>query len=478
MNLKIISLLIVALVMPVAQALIYFPEIGDNTFYLGKTLPKGTITIQPDDDFNGLFALSLSCDDQSITFYTLPLNIDRDQRLRVEIPKMTAEITFEGSCFYLASLTTISGKLVEEAKSTRFKVSSSADLEVVPNKKEYLPGEKLTLTMTFGEGLDGEKEITVTGIEESAPFKTSSTKVTKTFSLPTSISSGEHKYSVSITDRHGNTAAFNDAYYITAVPTAIQVAIKPRDVLPSETATIIPFLSDQGNQEIPDNRIRVEVRSPNDDILLNQETTSSKALLYPFPTGSKPGFYKVLVTSDKLSFTDEIKVLEQEDLTTTITKNMVEFSNKGNVPITGMVGIELDGDEKHVIKRKISVGPQETANVDLSRLVPAGTYSVMVADIDGEKQEVMAQAKGVDLEDNRNILKKAGDGLGKITGKSVKLVGDTRMPFGMVLLLLIVVAAVILNGVHFFRKRKKPAEKKEPEYLTLPAKEEKNEGKI
>jgi len=67
----------------------------------------------------------------------------------------------------------------------------------------------------------------------------------------------------------------------------------------------------------------------------------------------------------------------------------------------------------------------------------------MVADIDGEKPEVMAQAKGVDLEDNRNILKKAGDGLGKITGKSVKLVGDTRMPFGMVLLLLIVVAAVL-----------------------------------
>jgi len=143
----------------------------------------------------------------------------------------------------------------------------------------------------------------------------------------------------------------------------------------------------------------------------------------------------------------------------------------------------MESDDKtYLINKKINLEPEQVITIDLSKEVPQGTYDILLpkeivektSEVESEDnesvQEVVEQTnliENVQIDDNRNLLKKTTAGVSGITGAVVGAAGyvSSRPVLAAAILALIILATVTHYSWGFIRNKVKGGKREETEHI-------------
>ncbi|MBT3304232.1 adenylate/guanylate cyclase domain-containing protein [Candidatus Woesearchaeota archaeon] len=192
----------------------------------------------------------------------------------------------------------------------------------------------------------------------------------------------------------------------------------------------------------------------------NKEVTSTTGTTLNLPIGNTdlPGQYNLKITSEELSSEKTFQVLEKIELDAAIEGNELLISNLGNVLYEETIFLELEKEGKMitlVLKSEIEVGEKET--FDIGTKTEDGTYNLKLTTKALEKEW-----SNIVIEDHRNGVKKAKDGLYSITGALTwNSENGSKTPMYLVIVAIIIIVLAIVFHQRVGSKLKKVIKKQD-----------------
>jgi len=226
--------------------------------------------------------------------------------------------------------------------------------------------------------------------------------------------------------------------------------------------------------------IDIKIVGPDEKVIVEKKVQSMSSLVFETQKNQMPGTYVMLSNykdiEEKNTFTiEEIKKVEMNQ-----EGSLVYVENIGNVDYNDEITIILESDgKKYLVNKKIKLKPLEKISLDLSKEVPQGVYDITLPEetveelsteedeaekINESAQDVFGPVnliKNVPIEDNRNVIKKTGDGLTAVTGA---VISTAKIIASKPTLASIILVVIILGTVTYYSrgflvekiKRKKP----------------------
>lgn len=192
--------------------------------------------------------------------------------------------------------------------------------------------------------------------------------------LSENIKTGKHTMYFSIDDPDGNWGNTDRSLNIEAIPTELTLTSYQDSVRPGDVLEIMPMLYDQANEFIKED-ISVALTNPNGATIFLSSVTGNDKLAIGIPQFSIPGVWTIKAAFGDLIYEEEVQVEEVEKIETRIVNDTLYVTNLGNVDYNKPITLNFNGDEFTLI-RKISISPNETTIIDLSKEVPSGQYDV------------------------------------------------------------------------------------------------------
>jgi len=445
-NYALLIIPIILFLIPPASAEVELINNLKDTYNLGDKITTN-FSISESIPIQGIFKISLICENYNLDYFTNVVNLKKE-----EIKKFNSELpvtdSMLGRCYISSILEDMDHNLIDSFKSKEFLISDELKTSINKNKENFFPSEILSIYFniepTYSE--DVVKDIIIKLSNKTYKFRTNKTNFKYDIKIPSDIKSGKNILSFRINDSFGN--SFGDGFFINITPIAkkLSLDLNKHALIPQEEIKIKPILYDQAGDLLV-RKINLTILKDK-KILINKEVNSGEFFTYIPPPLTAPGSYKVKVKYEKLSNEKDFYVKGIKKLKIEIISNTILIENIGNIPYNDFIKFNLSNSKKYCISYKIKLNPGEKTIVDLSKLVEAGNYSIVIYE---NSNKIISQGN-MFLEDNRPFHRKLFQNLLSITGGSALLTyPNTKANIIFIVLTLIVVISVFL----FYKKLKK-----------------------
>ncbi len=385
-----------------------------NAYNLGDRLNLAANVVYP-NTLNGFLRASLLCEDKSLDYYLVPVELSAGAVKRVQISELLIQPGYTGNCNVVVELLNGGRQSLEKSQSGKLVMSDKLKIDGKVSKLNLKPGEKLVVSGTVrnvrGEKLRNGDVNLILGNEFFTSVKDG--EFGYEFTLSQEFKSGSHDLLVTIGDGSGNEAVANYSFNVEAVPKRLENKLNDLSFKPKDLVVIQPVLYDQAG-EIMQGDAFVKLYDPNDNLVLQRTMKTDDKAEYNLPDYAKPGEWRLVISSDGLQVENNVNVDVVEKLDFVIDDQKVVVTNVGNILYKKPIEVFL-GEGKTILTKETALKPGETAIIDLSKEeVPSGSYNIQVAG--GETKE------NFDKVDVQHEGKSLGETIGEVlpgTGKAV-----------------------------------------------------------
>ncbi len=471
---RVVIFLVFLLIVPIISAEITITT-NQLIYNLGNSLIVDVSVIE-DNNFDGLFKLTLLCENYKLPYFLTPVSIESSFRTAISAPDLVITQLMLGNCIIIGSLETYSGLVLEEQKSNSFFITNQLIMLPIQNKITLLPSETLQISGVLNEAFGNNviKAQTTFALDDNS-YKSEAFdgKFNFTLELPKNIKSGKHVLEISASDYKSNLGTSSVEIEIIAVPSYIKIDLNSNEFAPGSKILITTSLFDQANDLI-NASLDLELTSPTGHKIFRKAVQSNEKIEYELSQYAEPGSYVLAGTYNNLLIKSSINVTSIREVKLKYENETVFIENIGNVPFEDDIALILkSGLEKYSINKHVKVEPGQLINLELSKEVPSGIYDILVFIKEGltllsekisEVQNIglqenlsnfLAEKEGVLashvlIHDNRPIYKKVSSGLSSI---SLALVGaDGILAKNPILAPMILIVILLLIILRFGRK--------------------------
>ena len=380
-----------------AEALFVFDNANFKSSYsLGDVLDSELkFSLSTSKDIEGYLTFDLVCSESSehlpiIEKAYVSLKAGEEKGVNPLSPlrlskSLVEEGGISGSCYLSAVLRNIKGDAYSTGTSGKFSITDEINVDIVLEKEEFYPGDKLRIGGTAIKSDGGETEGTATlifGEDYSTEVKRG--EFGFRLVLNDDIKSGSHVINISVSDEHGNNGEAIKEISIIPVLTSVNLKVNSDSFMPEDTLRIKPLLYDQADDELHE-IIRIIISSPGNKEVLNKEVYSGEELDYSLEYSASPGAWRIEAATEGFEKNLEINkifaVLENKRINAkmhlTSDGNIFNITNTGNVPYTEDIKIIFDdGDNVAEEVKKLSIGVGQSTAIKLN--APSGNYKISI----------------------------------------------------------------------------------------------------
>lgn len=267
-------------------------------------------------------------------------------------------------------------------EAASYVISDKLTLTANIDKINYLPESQVMVTGTLRDVLgkpvsSATAYISMDGEETAAKISEGSLKYT--FTLSKTIKTGRHTLSISASDEIGNSGAASMEIDVNPVATSVKVELLNAETAPLESIKAIPKLLDQAGDLI-NSEIDVSIEDAKGNLVFTGKQASGEKLNYTVQQYAVPGEWKINAKYNSLTADALFNVAELSELKIDVDGTKVLFTNTGNVKWKDDAEVAIKG-EQGIFTRKMSktLKPGETAEIEMGKQAPSGTYSLSVS---------------------------------------------------------------------------------------------------
>ncbi|MBS3105744.1 hypothetical protein J4234_05800 [Candidatus Woesearchaeota archaeon] len=485
--------LIAFLIVPFPFAFADITITTDQSIYnLGNKI-KASASILQDNTFEGLFELTISCDNYKLQYFLTPISLEANFRTAVNVPELAATSSMLGNCIIAGDLATNDNLVIEQEDSNKFGVTSQLTVLPVKSKITTLPGDTILISGIVNEAfgnnvLKASAEIVLDNNSNS--IKAVDGKFELNLQLAKNIKSGKHPIGISTQDSKNNAGSASIELDVTAIPTYVKTETSAAQLPPGSKIEIISSLYDQAD-DLMNASLELSLDAPSSNNAFKKTAQSNEKISYEFSQYAEPGLYTLTSTYKNLFTHTSINITPIREVKIKYGNETVLIENIGNIPFEDELTFFLESKlKKYPITKKIKIEPGKTLDIDLSKEVPLGVYNVLLQIKEGiepvkekiqdvvesaresiagtvaKKEDVLAD--DVTIHDNRPAYKKITGGLSSMQAKIVGADGllaknPLIAPIALVVILSLIVFRYARKPIMRLIKRKKDDENKEQE---------------
>jgi hypothetical protein len=472
---------LILLIIPFSFAEMSITLPDKETYNLGeKIIP--TVSVKEVQDFDGFFKASIICDNVNLQYYTTPLNVEAGIRVQVDVAELTLFESMKNKCRIKAGFDATNGEIISTITSDEFEVTNKLEISL-DGDLEAKPGEEVLISAEIKTQsnellLEGETTLTYNNLETK--INVSLGKVEHIIKLSDNAKTRGVPVAIVVKDKYGNYGDEIIQINVVPIPTSIENRFGKVILNPGENINVKVILYDHNDEVVNGSEIDIKIVGPDEKVIVEKKVQSMSSLVFETQKNQMPGTYVMLSNykdiEEKNTFTiEEIKKVEMNQ-----EGSLVYVENIGNVDYNDEITIILESDgKKYLVNKKIKLKPLEKISLDLSKEVPQGVYDITLPEetveelsteedeaekINESAQDVFGPVnliKNVPIEDNRNVIKKTGDGLTAVTGA---VISTAKIIASKPTLASIILVVIILGTVTYYSrgflvekiKRKKP----------------------
>lgn len=476
--------LFLAFLLIIPAALADITIVAEQSAYnLGNKI-RASASVLNEADFEGLFKLTIACNDYKLQYYTTPVSLEANSRTAADVPELTATSSMLGECTITGDLVTNSNLLIEEKSSNSFEVTRQLTVLPVNSRITALPSESVKLVGIINEAFGNNLlKADVKVVLDNSTYQTEALdgKFDILIELSKNIKSGKHIIEITASDSKNNMGSGVIELEIIPVQSYIRLELSEYSINPGEKVGIIPYLYDQADDLINDS-VSLEMVYENEEKVFTKTVQGNEKIDYEFSQYAKPGNYIITGAYENLRSQAVVNVSTLREVKVKYENQSVFIENIGNVlfadELTFIIQNKLG---KYPVTKKISLEPGKLLAIDLSKEVPEGIYNVLLKATEGlaaplseklnesiniPEEDVLAE--NAKIEDNRPLYKKIQSGLSSISSNLVGAEGLlTKNPLVAPIIL---TSIILLLAIRYGRKpimrlikREKKEEPKERE---------------
>lgn len=464
----------------------------DQSIYnLGNRI-KASASILQDNSFEGLFELTISCDNYKLQYFLTPISLEANFRTAVNVPELAATSSMLGNCKITGNLVTNDNLVIEQKNSNNFGVTSQLAVLPVKSKVTALPGDNILVSGIVNEAFGNNVLRASTRVvldNYSSTIDALDGKFNLTIELPKNIKSGRHTIEISASDQKNNAGSSSIELEVTAVPTYVALETSAAQLLPGSKIEITSSLYDQADDLINES-LELSLDAPDSNNVFKKTMQSNEKIMYEFSQYSAPGIYALVSTYNNLVARTSINITSIREVKIKYGNETVLIENIGNIPFEDELTFFLESElKKYPITKKIKVEPGKMLDIDLSKEVPLGIYDVLLQIKEGiepakekiqdivesaqesitgsaaENEDVLAD--DVTIHDNRPLYKKITGSLSSMQARIVGVDGLlARNPLIAPIALVVILSLIVIRYgrkpiMRLIKGKKDDEEKKE-----------------
>jgi len=329
---------------------------------------------------NGLFEMSLLCNDDERTFFVFPAKVSAGEEREFETSLALSNSFLQGArgnCRIKAEFVS------ESAETAAFKITESISISLSINRSILEPGD---IILIEGEAIKANKkpangyaQLSVTGTNISAAKGVENGRFLVELSLPEHIRAGEYSVMADVYEKDSEGKISNNGIAtagitIKQVPKVLEIVAEKQDYMPGENLSIKPVLYDQ-TDEIIASEISIGVFDTNGNDVFEKLIKSNEEILLYLEKNATAGKWQIKAKSMGKDEERLIFIKENEEALFELQGNLLKIANIGNVPYRKNVEIKI-GNETEIRQPDIAVG--ESIIYELE--APDGDYEIIVND--------------------------------------------------------------------------------------------------
>jgi len=371
----------------------------DTTYNLNDQIDLKVI-VKAVSPMSGFFELNLNCEKEARNFYKeyISLDVNEEKEITTSVPLNNQFVAKTGICNIEAVINS------EVLKSQSFNVSNEINVVLSSEKANTEPGETLVLLGTAvkknGGKVEGfanlyieNSELNVTGSVKNGEFSVE-------VKMPNNLKAGTYalkafiyeKINAEISNRGNSDVIIN----MLSVPRKLDIAVSSTEIDPGQKITYKPVIYDQANDEIKDEDVVVRIRDSEGNLIGERIIKSGAEDMMAVEEKATPGNWEIHTSAFELINTKTFAVNKVEKAEFVIENDTLIILNKGNVPYTKPVQVEIGGELKVVEVERIGVGSTKKFKL----YAPDGVYNVKVSDgVNEASREIALTGNAIRVKD-------------------------------------------------------------------------------
>ncbi|MBD3164310.1 hypothetical protein GF323_03855 [Candidatus Woesearchaeota archaeon] len=390
-------------------------------------LPRVNISLE--EETEGFRTAKIECSSFSRSYYV-------EQGILSEsfLPSLKTFSEMLGRCTLIVQLEKQDSSILGEKRSDAFEVTE----KLIPGLDIGVKALNPSDTLNIEGSLYNARQEPVKGMlsarlsDNDYNYVIDDEKFSFGLEIPSDIESGENKLLLTFEDNKGNYADELVLLEIMPKPTSMEAALDDDLYLPYEEINAQIFLLDQAGASL-DREIAISITKDKESIYSANHSVG--IFKYPLDNILEPGEYAFSVSYGGISAEEKFSIAALQQIDNRLEDQKAVITNTGNVDYenrTSIIIVRKDGEI--VVEKKVSLKPDESYKIDLSKEMPEGNYSVVLPK--GEKID------NVHVEDNRNIFKKASSGLSSIAGNFVRVTKKSNAGLSILIFFLVVIVGL------------------------------------
>ncbi|MBS3131066.1 hypothetical protein J4212_01420 [Candidatus Woesearchaeota archaeon] len=390
-----------------AELRVKLPE--KNIYNIGEKI-TASVSIIEKNSYRGFLKVMISCTGYDLQYYTTPLELEANFRTEVQVPGLQAFESMAGRCRLRAIFENTAGGKVDASDSLEFDVSKSLKLEtegkISSQPNSAIAVEGAVWKADGAELQSGTMKIGLNGNEYEVPVQYGRFKQEI---MLENLHAGERYIDLYAEDNYGNSASKTVLLEVLPVPTRVENRIEQNSVNPGEIVRMNVYLYDHDGNVMA-GQLDVAIIGPDGSNVASKSIESGGPFNYQLDNSIVPGTYTVRSVYGSIAEESPFEVMTVQDLSAEIQGSTVILKDNGNVAVEESASFTLEGEGKqYSVAKKISLSPGEAYEIDFSREVPMGIYTV--------SSPLLNEPAVIEVgEDNRPSYRKIGGGIGAVTG--------------------------------------------------------------
>src|SRR3989344_1381590 len=148
----------------------------DQPAYNLKNRIGVSASVLEENDFEGLFKLTLKCDSYNLQYFLTPVNLKANFRTAIDVPQLTVTKPMLGKCILSGELSTNENSVAEQSSSESFAVTDKLVVLPVNSEVTASPGSEIKVTGIVNEAFGnnapkGTAKITLDEVSHDAEIE-------------------------------------------------------------------------------------------------------------------------------------------------------------------------------------------------------------------------------------------------------------------------------------------------------------------
>lgn len=367
-------------------------DIQPNAVYNKGDKVEISINIFPEPEFNEVVSVFLVCGSVESEVYKEFISTTDKVEKDLEIPLLTPLI---GDSYGNCKFNVKAGDSISE-DSESFEISKLINLEFLDWGETFDPGVPIEISGSAvkdnGKNANGIYEIQIENLFFSGEVLNGEIDVL--FTIPENFPAGEHKVNLSIFEKDSKGEILNSGNKISfleinQIPKSIEIVLDEREIMPGNDIKGKVVLHDQTGQNIEDEEVYIALKYSDGKILQKFILKTGEDFIYSIIRNETPSILQISVYSGEIINHEEVKILENKEISSEIVENILILTNVGNVFYNDTL-LVLIGEKNVSLPLLLKIG--ESAKYKLS--APDGNYEVYV---NGVKNNVFLSGNAIDV---------------------------------------------------------------------------------